>query len=293
LHLFTLQEIEPINWKIEGDKFVLELEHQPQNVKQIIRDNFQAHIESDIEQENPNISIITLTPAFTEIVKNSDEYLPQNLNFIELQIIKDHLEIACDEVFNLEYGQLFFRGLDRVETAELDQLFKESLIGHEHSSSFIKLQRLFNFGLAPTDLSEIQGLERTMFNEISLPEFYNDETLEALGNKFERDGAESKDSIHDNLRIGVRLFSTEDGEEAKYFVRFPRNPSNIALACKTINREVVFFGAETSERFEILNLRPIERQEALILLDRIRLPAPAPQVANGAQLNQGQGQGHN
>ncbi len=283
LPLFILDKIETLEWKMKDDKLVLELEHQPENIKRAIRENFNAHIESDIQQENQNKSIITLTPAFTDIVRNSKEYLPQDLNFLELQTIKNDLEVFCDAEFNLRYGQLFFRGLDQANTATVNTILNHAYEGHENSSSFVKLQRLFNFGLA--DPSQIEGLERSKFNEISPPDFYDDKIAEALKSKFEKDGIESRDSIHNDLRIGARLFSIAD-EEAKYFVRFPRNPGNVALACKTQDRNIIYFEAQTNDRFEILDLRRIEREGAVALLDTIRMPAPAPAPANGAPIFQ-------
>ena len=290
LHLFTSEEIEPIEWKMKDGKLVLELEHKLEYLKQAIIENFNDHIEPEIQQENPQKSIITLTPAFTQLVENSNEYSLQDLNFIRLQTIKNGLEAFCTDKFEQEYGQ-FFRGLDEVGIAEIKNLFRNYLCGEENASSFVKLQRLFNFGLTPSDLSEIveMGLARTPSNEINYPEFYDDKIKEELESKFEKDGKEPRDSIHNNLRIGARLFSAEVGaEEYVYFVRFSTNPGNLALACKTERREVFFFEAVTNNRFEIVSLRTIDRREAERLFVTITTPATAPQMPN---VNQFQNQG--
>jgi ankyrin repeat protein len=317
LPFFSLEEIKPLEWKIEDNKFVLELEHQPEDLKREIQElfnrNFGENIES-ITQENENKSIIKFNPAFTAMVKNSNEIILQDLNFIALQYIKDQLELLCarkNQEFEEKYGE-FFMGLDFIEQNKVILIGQKHFIDAEDSNfkELMHFNLLNNFGLLILDDSLKNQLVLSISENGKISyhdDFYAKQNLEdddpEIVKKFNKRTEESefeglRDSIHNGVRIGERLFDRTDpiaGEnKIKFFVRFPEKPSDFALACKTTNRRIEFFEAETNNQFEIQALRPINREDAVILFNRIRIAgqgqAPAPVIQNGAQLNQPQGQ---
>ena len=304
LPLFTLEEIKPLEWKIEDNKFVLELEHQPEDLKREIQElfnrNFGENIES-ITQENENKSIITFNPAFTTRVRESSEKV--DLNFIALQNIKDQLGLLCDrknQEFEEKYGE-FFMGLDFIEENKVISIGQKHFINAEDSNfkELMHFNLLNNFGLLILDDSlknqlplSVSGNGKISYHE----DFYGEDDDPEIIRKYnkrteENEAGESRDSIHNGVRIGERFVDRADpiaGEnKIKYFVRFPEKSSDFALACTTTNREIQFFEANTNNQFEIQALRPINREDAVILFDRIRArQAPAPVIENGAQLNQ-------
>ena len=180
--------------------------------------------------------------------------------------------------FENEYG-VFFRGLNKLDTEMAKSMYEHSLIGDEHISSLLKLQRLINFGLA--DTIGINDIQTSNAGQIGVPDFYSDDITADLDNKMKSDGSEeSRDSTHNGIRIGARIFGSVTGvDEMKYFVKFSENPSDVALACTTIDREVSFFKAKTNDQFEILELEPITKAQAESLLEKIKsISAPSRQI---------------
>jgi len=310
LPLFTLEEIKPLEWKIKNDKFVLELEHQPEDLKreiqELLNENFREHIES-ITEENENKSIITFNPEFTTIVKNSNEIILQDLNFIALQSIKDQFELLSarkNQQFEEKYGK-FFMGLDFIEENKMISIGQKHFINAEDNDfkELMHFNLLNNFGLLVLNdaLKNQLQLSISVNGKISHHEdFYGEEDESEIVKKYNKrtersEAGKPRDSVHKGIRIGERFVDPADpisGEnKIKYFVRFPEKPGDFALACTTTNREIKFFEAKTNDQFEIQVLRPINREDAVILFERIRLrQAPAPVLEIGAQLNQFQNQ---
>ena len=321
ISFFTLEEIKPLEWKIEDNKFVLELEHQPEDLKEGILDLFDKHGNfSDYLEPitgNENKRIITFTPLFTKMVKDSNNYTPNDLGFTALQSIKDQLELLCarkNQEFEENYGE-FFRGLDFIGERKVISIFNKHFI-HAEDFNFKELMHfnlLNNFGLLILDDSLKNQLSISENGKISHHEdFYGEDDNLEIVEKYNKRTEESeseglRDSIYNGVRIGERFFDRTDpidGEnKIKYFVRFPEKPSDFALACTTTNRRIEFFEAKTDDLFEIQALTPINREDAVILFNSIREAGqdPAPVIQNGAQLNQvqvqgqgqAQGQGHN
>ena len=287
LHFFQPHPIEPLKWKIENNNFVLELENQPQNIKDELVRIFTENQNPPIctAQTNGNKTIITFNNQFNKMIIFSNSDSEENRKFESLKTNLETFGTRKEADFEREFGNIF-KSAEPLTYNEVKSLNTAIMQGDENSiSSIIKLQRLIDFGMVNIadyndkcrqDIARSIPFQSSKSGIFDIPDFIDGPKVEdwkALRGKDESAeiiAQQLKDSTLKGITIGERIL--EDG--AKYFVRFPEGASTgNCLGCRTINRVAHFYELAIDEKKDVKIVRPLDLDGAKDLLAKMTQPS--------------------
>ncbi len=264
LGFFSFKKIEPLKWEIKDNHLVLELEHQPEDLKQeicnLFSDNFpRLH---EIERQEGKITI-KLNQGFlkgyddiNEVkdklneLMNKQKELEVHNNLSKFKSKLDKIMEKKDKEFEDYYGIFFGGSKESLRSQEVRSLYCNVLaLKDNYDKDLMKLQMLIYSGLV-----EIPSIGKDIFTSnngtILLDEDSMHDEIKGFENRMRNyKTSKNQDPIYHHWRIGIK-----DYNEKKYFLITSQSQKSMHLVCEIENRKIKFFLASINDKFEIQHL---------------------------------------